>query len=108
MGPEVPRPDGTAPGFVDDVHGCTNVASAGCAGATQLKTPYRDGTTHVILLRAACPPLFKIAPGDLVEPLDFSARPAALVPKPRVNLDALPRGFLRRTANIASRRGAEN
>lgn len=34
-----------------------------------LKTPYRDGTTHVIL-----------------EPLDFIARLAALVPKPRVNL----------------------
>jgi hypothetical protein len=41
----------------------------GCAGATQLKTPYRDGTTHVIF-----------------EPLDFIARLAALVPKPRVNL----------------------
>jgi hypothetical protein len=35
----------------------------------QLKTPYRDGTTHVIF-----------------EPLDFIARMAALVPKPRVNL----------------------
>ena len=35
----------------------------------QLKTPYRDGTTHVIF-----------------EPLDFVARLAALVPKPRVNL----------------------
>jgi hypothetical protein len=35
----------------------------------QLKTPYRDGTTHVIF-----------------EPLDFIARRAALVPKPRVNL----------------------
>ena len=34
-----------------------------------LKTPYRDGTTHV-----------------LFEPLDFIARLAALVPKPRVNL----------------------
>lgn len=34
-----------------------------------LKTPYKDGTTHVIL-----------------EPLDFIARLAALVPKPRVNL----------------------
>lgn len=38
----------------------------GCAGATQLKTPYRDGTSHVIF-----------------EPLDFIARLAALVPKPR-------------------------
>jgi hypothetical protein len=35
----------------------------------QLKTPYRDGTTHVIF-----------------EPLDLIARLAALVPKPRVNL----------------------
>jgi hypothetical protein len=40
----------------------------------QLKTPYRDGTTgdrrsHIIF-----------------EPLDFIARLAALVPKPRVNL----------------------
>jgi len=35
----------------------------------QLKTPYRDGTTHVIF-----------------EPLDFIARLSALVPKPRVNL----------------------
>jgi len=35
----------------------------------RLKTPYRDGTTHV-----------------LFEPLDFIARLAALVPKPRVNL----------------------
>ena len=34
-----------------------------------LKTPYSDGTTHVIF-----------------EPLDFIARLAALVPKPRVNL----------------------
>jgi len=35
----------------------------------QLKTPYSDGTTHVIF-----------------EPLDFIARLVALVPKPRVNL----------------------
>ena len=35
----------------------------------QLKTPYRDGTTHVMF-----------------EPLDFIAKLAALVPKPRVNL----------------------
>lgn len=35
----------------------------------QLKTPYRDGTTHVIF-----------------EPADFIAKLAALVPKPRVNL----------------------
>ena len=35
----------------------------------ELKTPYRDGTTHVIF-----------------EPLDFMAKLAALVPGPRVNL----------------------
>jgi hypothetical protein len=35
----------------------------------ELKTPYRDGTTHVIF-----------------EPLDFKARLVALVPKPRANL----------------------
>jgi hypothetical protein len=35
----------------------------------ELKTPYRDGTTHVIF-----------------EPLDFIARLVALVPKPRANL----------------------
>ena len=39
----------------------------------QLKTPYRDGTTHVIF-----------------EPLDFLARLAALVPKPRVNPGSSP------------------
>jgi hypothetical protein len=35
----------------------------------ELKTPYRNGSTHVIF-----------------EPLDFIAKLAALVPKPRVNL----------------------
>ena len=34
-----------------------------------VKTPYRDGTTHVVF-----------------EPLDFIARLAALVPRPRVHL----------------------
>ena len=38
-------------------------------GCNALKTPYSDGTTHV-----------------LFEPLDFIARLAALVPRPRVNL----------------------
>ena len=37
--------------------------------------------------------LFKIAPGDFVEPLDFIARLAALVPKPRVNLARFHRVF---------------
>ena len=38
-------------------------------GCYELKTPYRDGTTHV-----------------LFEPMDFIARLVALVPKPRVRL----------------------
>ena len=38
----------------------------------QLKTPYNDGTTHVIF-----------------EPLDFIGKLAALAPKPRVNLTRL-------------------
>lgn len=40
----------------------------------ELKTPYRDGTTHVIF-----------------EPLNFMAKLAALIPKPRVNLPRPPR-----------------
>jgi hypothetical protein len=43
----------------------------------RLKTPYRDGTTHVIF-----------------EPHDFIARLAALVPKPRVNLTRFARIIL--------------
>jgi hypothetical protein len=62
-----------------DVQGSTSVARGRKPGATitrpaiaeprlsltpsgnvryQLKTPYRDGTTHVMLLRASCPPPF--------------------------------------------------
>ena len=55
----------------------------------QLKTPYKDGTPRVMLLRAFCLPPFGPASGcskSFVEPLDFIARLAALVPKPRVNL----------------------
>jgi hypothetical protein len=54
-----------------------------------LKTRYRDGTTHV-----------------LFEPVDFIARLAALVPKPRVNLTRYHGIFApnsRRTAACASR-----
>jgi len=40
----------------------------------ELKTPYRNGTTHVIFVRGGLPPL------------DFIAKLAVLVPKPRVNL----------------------
>jgi hypothetical protein len=43
----------------------------------QLKTLYRDGTTHVIF-----------------EPLNFIAKLAVLVPKPRVNLTRLDEGRL--------------
>ncbi len=42
-----------------------------------LKTPWNDGTTHVIFERGGHPPL------------DFMARLAALVPRPRVNLTRL-------------------
>jgi len=45
----------------------------------QLKSAYRDGTTHVVL-----------------EPLDFLARLAALVPPPRMHLT---RYSTRRTAS---------
>jgi hypothetical protein len=48
----------------------------------ELKTPYRTGTTHVIF-----------------EPLDFIAKLAALVPKPRTNLTRF-HGVLRRTASF--------
>jgi hypothetical protein len=43
-------------------------------GVYTLKTPYRDGTTQVAFDRGGRPPV------------DFVARLAALVPKPRVNL----------------------
>ena len=51
-----------------DIYGSADFAFAGNI-RYQLKTPYRDGTTHVIF-----------------EPLDFMARLAALVPRPRANL----------------------
>ena len=41
----------------------------------ELKPPYRDGTTHVIF-----------------EPVDFIAKLAALVPRPKVNLTRLDEG----------------
>ena len=55
-----------------------------------LTTPYRDGTTHIIL-----------------EPLDFIARLAALIPKPRVNLTRFgvfaPNSRLRSQVTLAGR-----
>ena len=44
-------------------------SDSGSAHRYKLKTPYNDGTTHVIF-----------------EPLDFIGKLTALVPKPRVNL----------------------
>ncbi len=52
-----------------DVKGFTNAVGAWKRRYGELKTPYKDGTTHIIL-----------------DPLDFIARLAALVLKPRVNL----------------------
>jgi hypothetical protein len=49
----------------------------------QLKTPYRDGTTHVIF-----------------QPLDFIAPLAALVPKPRVNPGSSPGQVLTRCHGV--------
>ena len=49
-----------------------------------LKTLYRDGTTHV-----------------LFEPLDFIARLAALVPKPRVNLTRFHGVFAPNSSHLA-------
>jgi hypothetical protein len=49
----------------------------------QLKTPYRDGTTGDRRSHA------------IFEPLDFIARLAALVPKPRVNLTRFHGVFVR-------------
>ena len=43
--------------------------TSSCHVRFQLKTPYRDGTTHLV-----------------IEPLDFMARLAALVPPPRMHL----------------------
>jgi hypothetical protein len=49
----------------------------------QLKTPYRDGTTGDRCIQA------------IFEPLDFIARLAALVLKPRVNLTRFLGVFMR-------------
>ena len=50
-----------------------------CMGAAfRLKTAYRDGTTHVVFERGGLPPL------------DFMAKLAALVPRPRTNLTGPP------------------
>ena len=46
-----------------DVNGITNVAGAGMRRSDHLKTPYRDGTTHVIF-----EPLDKIAGSDFEQP----------------------------------------
>jgi hypothetical protein len=51
----------------------------------QLKTPYRDGTTHIVL-----------------DPLDLMARLAALIPPPRMHLTGFM-GCSPRTASFAQR-----
>jgi hypothetical protein len=56
----------------------------------QLKTPYRDGTTHVVFERGGLPP--GGVPRGGPPSLDFIAKLAALVPKPRVNLTRLDEG----------------
>jgi hypothetical protein len=53
---------------VSQVHGCTR--------EIQLKASYSDGTAHVIF-----------------EPLEFIAKLAALVPKPRVNMTRFHKVF---------------
>ena len=55
----------------------------------ELKTPYRDVTTHVIF-----------------EPMDFIARLVALVPKPRVNLTRFHGVFAPNSAHRAQVRPA--
>ena len=62
----------------------------------ELKTPYCNGTTHIIF-----------------EPLDFMARLAALVPKPRVNLtrfhgDYAPNCKLRSAITSGNKKKADN
>ena len=53
----------------------------------KLKTPYRDGTSHLV-----------------ISPLEFMQRLAALVPRPRLHLIR----FRKRTAYVAGeRRGSE-
>jgi hypothetical protein len=65
----------------------------GCAGATQLKTPYSDGATHVIFApQDFISHILELHPsGDTCRANRLScrfaiAKLAELVPKPRVNL----------------------
>ncbi len=64
-----------------------SLTAQGCV-RYQLKTLSRDGTTHVVL-----------------EPLDFIARLAALIPKPRVNLTPYHDAFALRAQQRTARRG---
>ena len=76
-----------------DVKGFTSVAGAwmGRSDPAEDAIPRRRKPRHLTpgilpsALRANLR-LFRFGPGDFVEPLDFIARLAALVPKPRVNL----------------------
>jgi len=74
-GPKVP-PVSCAPVefiFSDDTEHCCESAASVAAYTLQvvltLKTPYRDGTAHIVM-----------------SPLEFMQRLAALVPRPRLNL----------------------
>jgi hypothetical protein len=73
----------------------------------QLKTPHRDGTTHVMLLRASCPPPFGPAVGCSKSlPAILSSRWISLpgwrrwCPS-RESTSPVSTGSLRRTANTA-------
>jgi hypothetical protein len=78
-----------------DVKGITSVAGAGMRRGDPAEDalPRRHDARYLTpgllpsALRASLR-LFKIAPGDLFEPLDFVARLAALVPKPLLQLTA--------------------
>ena len=79
-----------------EVSGFTSVAGAGIrrSAPAEAALPRRHDIRYLTLgllpsaLRASLR-LFKIAPGDLFEPLDFIARLAALVPKPLLQLTTL-------------------
>jgi len=64
-----------------------------------LKTPYRDGTTHVAALAHPCARGISASVHVIFEPLDFIARLAALVPKPRINLKRVFTVYSPPTAN---------
>ena len=52
----------------------------------ELKTPWRNGTTHVAAPAHPCARGISASMHVIFEPLDFISRLASLIPKPRVNL----------------------